>query len=562
MQRQKMIWGTVMKYNWKNTIKNISLFFTVAIIYFLSTNISAKAAENVVLRYGLLEESISVTDLQSITQTGKVPQKYKVYTNKFPPENRQKFLETLRKKIPVNFVTLSRLLYTPVGSTILQDFSKLTFREDNAGMQALRTGLVHGSKTSEGLSIISFIQEYPSERLVINLEKAPKVFKNLNLSYKQTEKFMKAIEPQLASKTTQLTLSFNPNQPGNSKVQVINLPNLKDEQRQRLVPVDIYWSNSTTPTKPVVILSHGFSSDRKDMRYIAEHLASYGYVVAAVEHTGSNQDYQLNPTRPGIIPFIKPQEFLERPQDISFILDELARLNQKDKHPLQGRLTTNKAMIIGHSFGGGTTLSIAGAELQVDSLKERCPKVLATTVSPAEGLQCVAQMLPKSRYQMRDSRIKQAIALNPTSSLMFGETGLEKVQIPTLILASSMDKTTPALTEQIISFTKITSPKWLVGIVGATHASIKDPISTALREEKQSDEIVGKQATDIRKYIKAITLAFASQMTSEANKYKIFLTPEYAQYASTQTFPIRLVNEIPSHIIKQIDNAAAIYSEK
>ncbi len=546
-----------MKHNWKNTTKNIFLFCILAITYLLSTNTSAKAAQNVVLRYGLLEESISVTDLQSIAQTGKVPQKYKVYTNKFPPEKRQKFLETLRRKIPVNFVTLSRLLYTPVGSTILQDFSKLTFREDDAGMQALRTGLVHGSKTSEGLSIISFIQKYPSERLVINLEEAPKVFKSLNLSYKQTQEFMKAIEPQLASKTTQLTLSFNPSQLGSGKVQVINLPKLKDEKRQRLVPVDIYWSNSTTPTKPVVILSHGFSSDRTDMRYIAEHLASYGYVVAAVEHIGSNQNYQLDLTRPGIVPFMKPQEFLQRPQDISFILDELAKLNQKDKHPLQGKLTTNKAMIIGHSFGGGTTLSIAGAELQVDSLKQRCPQILATTVSIAEGLQCVAQRLPKSRYQVRDSRIKQVIALNPTSSLMFGETGLEKVQIPTLVLASSMDKATPALTEQIISFTKIPSPKWLVGIVGATHASIKDPISTALREEKQSDEIVGKQAADIRKYIKAITLAFASQMTSEANKYKIFLTPEYAQHASTQTFPIRLVTDIPTDIIKQIDNTVS-----
>jgi predicted dienelactone hydrolase len=172
-------------------------------------------------------------------------------------------------------------------------------------------------------------------------------------------------------------------------------------------------------------------------------------------------------------------------------------------------------------------------------------------------LQCVAKDLPENLYQLQDPRIKQAIALNPTSSLMFGKTGLEKVQVPTLILASSADKTTPALTEQIIGFTKITSPKWLIGIVGATHSSIKDPISTAQREEKKGVEVVGEQAADIRKYMKAITLAFASQMTPEANKYQVFITPEYAQYASTQAFPIRLVTDIPADILKEINNAVS-----
>jgi Alpha/beta hydrolase of unknown function (DUF1400)/Platelet-activating factor acetylhydrolase, isoform II len=372
-----------MKYNWKNTDKNIGLFCTLLTTFFISLNTSAKAAETVVLRYGQWEESISVTDLQSIAETGQVPQKYKVYTNKFPLEERQKFLKALQTESRVNFITLSRLLNTSVGSTILQDFARLTSRKDNAGMQALRTGLVFGAKTRERLSIISFIQNYPSDRLVINLQEVPQVFGNLNLSYQQTNQFIQAITPRLAAKPTSLILSFDPSEAGNGKVQVINLPKLKDEQRQRLVPVDIYWSDSVTPAKPVVILSHGFSSDRTDMRYIAEHLASHGFLVAAVEHIGSNQEYKIDLTdlTTSRLTSMKPQEFLERPKDISFVLDELAKLNQTDKHPLQGKLITNNAMVIGHSFGGGTALSIAGAELQVGSLKERCPQVLGNLSS-------------------------------------------------------------------------------------------------------------------------------------------------------------------------------------
>ncbi len=66
--------------------------------------------------------------------------------------------------------------------------------------------------------------------------------------------------------------------------------------------------------------------------------------------------------------------------------------------------------------------------------------------------------------------------------------------------------------------------------------------STANREEKQgSVEVVGEKAADIRKYMKAVTLAFVSQSVSSARDYKIFLTPEYANQVSTKSFPIRVV---------------------
>ena len=245
---------------------------------------------------------------------------------------------------------------------------------------------------------------------------------------------------------------------------------------------------------------------------------------------------------------------MERPRDISFVLDQLEKLNQKPNqnlaaNPLQGKLTTNKVMVLGYSFGGGTALAIAGGELHLEKLKQRCQDNLAV-LSLGEGVQCVAQELPKNRYQLRDKRVKSAIALNPITSLMFGETGLSKIKVPTLVLAASADKTTPALTEQIASFTKIPTPKWLVGIVGGTHLSLKDPSSTIDQKGKPNTplsggEIVGEQAADIRNYFQAIALAFASQLTPQAEQYKPFMTSDYAHFASTQAFPFRLITEIP-----------------
>ncbi len=532
----------------RGSLQNITGWFcAVAIAQILGTNTSAKAADTVVVRLGLFAESISVADLQTAADTGKFPSDLKSYTNGLSEQQRRLVLGALRTRIPLNVVTISRLLNTQIGTTILNDLATALVRKDQAGAQALRAGFVLGSISPQGLSILSFIKAYPSKRLEINLPQAFTVAGSLNSGFWLTQQFMLAIAPQLNPTTPQISFPFDPSQPGSAQVQVLGWQ-LKDQKRDRKIPVDVYWSNATTADKPIIVFSHGFASVRTDMRYLAEHLASHGYIVAALEHPGSNET-STNSAIKNNTRLLQPQEFLDRPKDISFVLDELEKLNQTAKNPLQGKIATNNAMIIGYSFGGGTALAIAGAEMQLESLKQSCKKNVAT-FSLGETLQCVAQELPANRYQLGDKRIKRAIALSPTTSLMFGQTGLSKLQVPTLVWAGSADKTVPALPEQIVGFNKIPSPKWLVGILGGTHLSVKDPSTTMDQQGKlntplSGGEVVGEQAVDIRKYLKAIALSFAAQMTPEAEKYAIFLTPDYAQFASTQAFPIRLVTEIP-----------------
>lgn len=535
-----------MRRSWES-LKTIAGFFGAIALTQFGANTPAIAADTVVVRFGLFTETISLAELQKAAKTGELPGSLQPYAKRLSEEQRRFFLGALGMNIPMNVVTINRLVNTQIGTTILSDFATALARKDKAGVQALRAGLVLGSTAPQGLSILSFIAAYPSKRLEIDLPKAFIVAGSLNTAFWRTQQFMLAIAPQLDSTTPQIAYPFDPSQPGTAQVKILNL-SLNDQKRDRKIPVDVYWSTAATPDKPLIVLSHGFTSVRTDLYYLAEHLASHGYVVAALEHPGSNQT-NTNSALQGKTNVMKPQEFLERPQDISFILDEVEKLNQTANHPLQGKLATNNAMVIGHSFGGGTALQIAGAELQLERLKQRCKNNL-TTFSQAEVMQCIAQKLPENTYQLRDTRIKQAIALNPTTSLIFGETGLTKVQVPTLVLASSADKSTPALTEQIAGFDKIPSPKWLVGIVGGTHLSVKDPTTTLDQIGKPNTpisggEVVGEQAADVRKYVKAIALAFAFQMTPEAKNYAIFLTSDYAQFASTTAFPFRLITQIP-----------------
>jgi predicted dienelactone hydrolase len=538
--------------SWRRLNLLAGCFCAVAFTSLLGVNTAVKAADTVVLRYGLLAETVSLAELQKSAEIGDFPGGFKLYGRSLSTQQRRLLLATLRKQIPLNVVTVNRLLNTQIGTTILNDFSSAVVRKDKAGVQAIRAGLVLGSTAPQGLSLLSFIANYPSPSLEIDLPKALKIAGNLNTGFWQTQQFMLAIAPLFDQQQLQVSLPFDPSKPGVAPVQVLQY-NWNDQQRNRKIPVDIYWSTSATAAKPVIIFSHGLGSVRTDLRYLAQHLASYGYVVAALEHPGSNQantDFAFQ----GKNKLLKPQEFLERPQDVSFVLDELAKINQTANNPLSGKLATNNAMIVGYSFGGGTALAVAGAEFQIDKIKQRCQKNLAI-LSLGEAAQCVAQELPKNNYSLRDNRIKQAIALNPVSSLIFGETGLTKVQVPTLILASSADKTTPALTEQVLGFQKLPTPKWLVGVLGGTHLSVKDPSATLDQAGRPNTpfsggEVVGEPAADVRKFVKTIVLAMAAQLTPEAKQYTVFLTPIYAQAASTEAFPFRLVTEIPPDALK------------
>ncbi|MFN5240271.1 MAG: alpha/beta hydrolase [Aphanizomenon sp.] len=539
--------------SWKNFKVFAGVFCAVALTPFFVVNSSAQAADTVVIRYGPLEESTSLKELKKSTETGELPASLGTYTQKMTEEQRRFLVEGLKIQIPINVITLDRLISTQIGTTILSDVSTAITRPDQAGLQAMRGGLILGANSPQGLSILSFIEAYPSKRLVINLPQAITVARSLNGAFIRTQRFMFGLSPQVDPKDIKVASSLDPTQAGSEQVQTLKL-SLNDEKRQRQIPLDVYFSSSASTNKPVIVFSHGRGSVKTDLRYLAEHLASHGYIVAALEHPGSNKT-SFKAVNQNKKQLVAPQEFLDRPRDVSFILDELEKLNQTGNSPLQGKLATNNVMIIGHSFGGGTALALAGGELQIENLKQRCQQNLSTA-NLGERVQCAGQALPENTYQLRDARIKQAIALNPTTSLMFGETGLTKVQIPTLILSSSADKITPALTEQVMGFAKIPSPKWLVGVVGASHLSVIDP-SVILDQKEQSNtailnqEVTGEKAEDVRKFLKGVTLAMAAQLTPEASQYAPFLTSDYAQISSTRLFPFRTVRELSPEMIQE-----------
>ncbi len=277
-------------------------------------------------------------------------------------------------------------------------------------------------------------------------------------------------------------------------------------------------------------------------------MASHGLTVAALEHPDRTAKNISNLSTPNKL--LPATEFINRPKDISFVLDELGKLNQQPGL-LQGKLTTETVSVIGHSLGGYTALALAGGELNLQQLRQACKEANPLAQAPADWLQCGAANLIDSKVQLQDQRVKSAIALNPVVGQLFGENGLKKVSIPVLVLASTEDAITPILNHQLRPFAQLGAQKYLVTAIGGTHLSVGNPSGQAITNTSTIKELRGVEAQPLRQLISGVSLAFIEQLTPSAKIYQPFLTPAYAQSLSTPNLPLRLSTELPKSVINQ-----------
>ena len=104
---------------------------------------------------------------------------------------------------------------------------------------------------------------------------------------------------------------------------------------------------------PLILLSHGFTGYRTQMFYLGEHLASHGYVVVGIDHTGStNADIKETEDRPAGF----TDTLYNRARDQQFLLDYFA----DQTSPVEAIVDTDRAAIIGHSMGGFGAINTVG----------------------------------------------------------------------------------------------------------------------------------------------------------------------------------------------------------
>jgi predicted dienelactone hydrolase len=137
-----------------------------------------------------------------------------------------------------------------------------------------------------------------------------------------------------------------------------------DAQRNRDLPVKIYSPASGRGPFPVVIFSHGLGGTREAYEYLGRYWASRGYVSVHVQHHGSDDSVWRGAGFGNGMAAMRqavadPRNAINRPRDVSFVIDELERLNRASPS-FHDRLDLNRLGVAGHSFGAFTALAMAG----------------------------------------------------------------------------------------------------------------------------------------------------------------------------------------------------------
>lgn len=245
-----------------------------------------------------------------------------------------------------------------------------------------------------------------------------------------------------------------------------------------------------------------------------------------------------------------PREFIDRPLDVSFLLDELNQLTRSSP-TFGGRLDLEQVGVVGQSFGGYTALVLAGAVPNFKELETDCQTSQAA-LNLSLLLQCQALALPRHNYDLADPRVKAIIAISPIASSILGQASLNQINLPVLITASSDDILAPALVEQFHPFTWLTTPdKYLALFNGATHFSSIAPPRFDLHQGTDSKDAI------IRRYITALSTAFFQTHITNQLSYRPYLSAAYANAMSENALQLSLVqslalprlNQASSHFI-------------
>lgn len=143
---------------------------------------------------------------------------------------------------------------------------------------------------------------------------------------------------------------------------------LHDASRNRDVPVKIYYPKTKEDRRfPVLIFSHGAGGSKDGYAYLGHYWASHGYVVLHPTHLGSDRSVLK-----GKRPFYNKRalrkmthdkaNLVNRPKDVSFLLDSLPELEERVP-ALKGLMDPTRVGVGGHSFGAYTSMAVAGAKV-------------------------------------------------------------------------------------------------------------------------------------------------------------------------------------------------------
>jgi predicted dienelactone hydrolase len=185
--------------------------------------------------------------------------------------------------------------------------------------------------------------------------------------------------------------------------------------------------NSAGPY-PLIVYSHGFTSMKEGGAYLAEQMASMGYVVVSANFPLTNYNSPGGPLA---------QDVVNQPGDVSFMIDSLLAQNESEGHILEGMIDAGRIGVTGISMGGMTSTLVA------------------------------------YHPTMMDERVTAALSIaGPTSS--FTDTFFTFREVPFLMLAGDIDALVPYPSNAARVIDSVAGSQ-LITVAGASHTGFAGP---------------------------------------------------------------------------------------
>lgn len=266
---------------------------------------------------------------------------------------------------------------------------------------------------------------------------------------------------------------------------------------------------------PLVAFSHGNGGLRTQSPFFTERLATHGFVVVAPDHP-HNTALDFDETR-------LPEVAAARPGDVVSAVDEVFARSAGGDPLLGGLVEPDRYGMSGHSFGGWTTVAVAGGVVDFAAMEAFCAENDGYDLC---GLDAPADLeVPDAP----DPRAVAAMPMAPAGWYAFGETGLDGVA-PTLLLGGSRDEGETIEGEIQPLYDRLPAPRRLGIVQGAGHYAFSDacavwPVFPECAEE--ADGYVDLDAAHA--VIAALGVAFFQVQLNADARYEAWLAARWPE---------------------------------
>ena len=504
----------------------------------------ADAAEAIKIRAtGPFIFTLSVDSLETFAETGEVTGDFKLYARFLDDTTKTYLRQLLQYRLPLDVVTVSNLSYSPLGRDALTNVGTVIESTPGVnGFHGLRAAVIGAAAQADpdGWTLIDVMREFPTDSIDVSVKGLLDLRRELSvyLSYNRAavQAILEQAETEAAAQAVNVAALPDLSQPGpysfEEETITVTNPALRQTGEGLTVnydfDVDVYVPRGLAEPAPVVIVSHGFGAVKEDFVFLNQHLASHGYVVMAPDHVGSDLSYREAYLGGRLNTLLSPIEFINRPEEISFLIDELEQLVAISPE-WANRLDLDQIAAIGDSLGSSTIMALAGAEVTFPRLQKACDRD-TLSLNFALYLECRARYLPPKNYNLSDPRIKAVIAAHNLGAGLYGYEGIQQVDRPILMVSGDWDVVSPVVTEQIFPFIWMEQdPKYMALLQVGTHFSSKPPGEGA---GDVPNILMGEHRDIGSSYYKTLATAFLGAHLRDDDSFLPYLTAAYADVLS------------------------------